>query len=147
MNITLEIIDELRERTNVTYSEAKEALESCNGELVESIIYLEEKGVSSSKSSCSKKKDFNKKTKSFFSAITNVNFDLLKKGKVILRLPLLIFIIMAIIGLPFVIVGLIISVFIGYKIEFTKNGESFKEVNDTINKMSESINSHVNKNE
>jgi hypothetical protein len=147
MNITLETIDELRERTNVTYSEAKKALENCNGELVEAIIYLEEKGVSSSNSSSSKKKNFNKKTKSFFSTITNINFDLLKNGKIILRLPLLIFIIMSIIGFPFVIVGLIISIFIGYKIEFTKNGESLKEFNDTINKMSESINSHVNKNE
>ena len=60
MNITLELIDELKERTNTTYSEAKEALEQCNGELLEAVIYLEGKGVSSSKSPSSKKKDFNK---------------------------------------------------------------------------------------
>jgi hypothetical protein len=133
MNITLELIDELKERTNATYSEAKEALEQRNGELVEAIIYLEGKGVSTSNSSSSGKSDFNKKTKSFFSTINNIDFDLLKNGKVILILPLLIFIIMTIIGLLFVIFGLIISIFKGYKMEFIKNREILKDVNDIIN--------------
>ncbi len=40
--ITLEKIDIVRERTGVSYKEAKEALEENNGELVESIISIEE---------------------------------------------------------------------------------------------------------
>lgn len=43
MNSTLENIDKLRERANISYKEAKEILEKTNGDLVEALIYLEEK--------------------------------------------------------------------------------------------------------
>lgn len=39
--ITLEKIDALRERTGISYSEAKEILEKNNGNLIDSLIYLE----------------------------------------------------------------------------------------------------------
>lgn len=41
MNITLEKIDNLRERANVSYAEAKEALEANEGNMIDAIIYLE----------------------------------------------------------------------------------------------------------
>ncbi|MCL1805079.1 MAG: DUF4342 domain-containing protein [Clostridiales bacterium] len=40
----LEKIDVLRKRLNVTYGEAKEALEQCGGDLVEALVYLERRG-------------------------------------------------------------------------------------------------------
>ena len=39
--ITLEKVDKVRERTNTTYAEAKYALEQCDGDVLEAIIYLE----------------------------------------------------------------------------------------------------------
>lgn len=42
MEITLEKIDTIRERTGVSYKEAKEALEASNGEVVGALVYLEE---------------------------------------------------------------------------------------------------------
>ena len=42
MNITLESIDGLRGRANVGYSEAKEALVACEGDMLDAIIYLED---------------------------------------------------------------------------------------------------------
>ncbi len=39
--ITLEKIDQVVERTGVSYQEAKDALESCNGNVVEAIIQIE----------------------------------------------------------------------------------------------------------
>ena len=42
MNITLEQIDILRKRANVSYKEAKDALEKNNGNMVEALTYLEE---------------------------------------------------------------------------------------------------------
>jgi len=53
----------------------------------------------------------------------SVNFDLIKKDKISLRLPLPIFILIALIGMPFVVIGLIIAILMGYKIEFTKGDE------------------------
>lgn len=42
MEISLEKIDIVRERTGVSYKEAKEALEKSGGEVVNAIIYIEE---------------------------------------------------------------------------------------------------------
>lgn len=42
MSISIEQIDLLRKRANVGYKEAKEALEKCNGDIVEALSYLEE---------------------------------------------------------------------------------------------------------
>lgn len=41
MEITLEKIDNLRERANVSYKEAKDALEANDGNMIDAIIYLE----------------------------------------------------------------------------------------------------------
>lgn len=41
-NITLEQVDIVRERCNVSYAKAKEALEISNGDVLEAIIYLEQ---------------------------------------------------------------------------------------------------------
>lgn len=46
MSIDLEKIDAVIERTGVSYKDAKEALEANNYDVVEAIIYLEEKGDS-----------------------------------------------------------------------------------------------------
>ena len=43
MEITLEKIDIIRERTGATYTEAKEALEACEGNVVDALIYMENK--------------------------------------------------------------------------------------------------------
>lgn len=41
--ITLEKVDQVIERTYATYSEAKEALEACDGDVVSALIYIEKK--------------------------------------------------------------------------------------------------------
>lgn len=49
MEVRLEDIDIIRERTGVSYSKAKEALEQANGSVVDALIYIEkeqkEKGI------------------------------------------------------------------------------------------------------
>ena len=42
MEITLEKIELVKDRTGVTYAEAKEALESADGSVVDAIIAIEE---------------------------------------------------------------------------------------------------------
>ena len=41
MSINLEQIDELRKRANVSYEDAKNALEQNAGNLIEALVYLE----------------------------------------------------------------------------------------------------------
>lgn len=45
MEITLEQVEQLREKTGVTYAQAKQALEYSGGNLLDAIIYLEERGA------------------------------------------------------------------------------------------------------
>ena len=41
---TLEQVEKLREKANVSFEEARAALDACNGDLLEAIIYLEKQG-------------------------------------------------------------------------------------------------------
>jgi len=45
MEITLEMVERLKEKANVSYRQAKEALEYSGGNLLDALIYLEEKGA------------------------------------------------------------------------------------------------------
>lgn len=45
MDITLEMVESLREKVSVTYAQAKQALEYSEGNLLDAIIYLEESGA------------------------------------------------------------------------------------------------------
>lgn len=44
MQIPLEVIDRLRERSGIGYREAKDILGQVDGDLVEALIYIEERG-------------------------------------------------------------------------------------------------------
>lgn len=45
MEITLEMAERLREKAHVSYAQAKEALEYSGGNMLDALIYLEEKGA------------------------------------------------------------------------------------------------------
>ena len=45
MDITLEMVERLKEKANVSYAQAKAALEYSGGNLLDALIYLEEKGA------------------------------------------------------------------------------------------------------
>ncbi|MBS7526762.1 DUF4342 domain-containing protein [Fusibacter paucivorans] len=42
MQITLEMVDEIINRTGATYKEAKEALEACDGDILKALVYMED---------------------------------------------------------------------------------------------------------
>ena len=45
MDISLELVERLREKANVSYAQAKQALEYSQGNLLDALIYLEEQGA------------------------------------------------------------------------------------------------------
>jgi hypothetical protein len=49
VTITLEMVDEVRNRTEADYKLAKEALEICNGDVLEAVIYIESLKLSGEK--------------------------------------------------------------------------------------------------
>ena len=67
MEITLEKIELVKDRTGVTYAEAKQALEETDGSVVDAIIAIEE-----IINTGEKKKGFGKKGEALFSRLTDI---------------------------------------------------------------------------
>jgi len=139
--VTLEKIDQLKSRVNVSYNDAKEALENTEGDILEAIIYLEENGKintneekqeSSSKSGCKVVdwcKNLLKKGNSNFLVIS-------KKETTVLRISLTIAAIL-VIAAPYVsIPAFILAFFTGYSIRFSGSDIEKTKANDAVNKAS-----------
>ena len=137
MDITLEKIDELRERKNVSYSVAKKALENANGDMVEAIIYLEKNDLGESKS-----KKHKKNVESFFKKCKNFRMDILKDDVLSLRLDLLTLLLL-LPAFPIVIVGLVFYILSGYKIKFTNKDKPIKVLNDVVEKCKNSVDENL----
>ena len=92
MEITLEMIDAVRERTGASYAEAQQALENCGGSVVDAIVALEKK-------SGNKTDDVLEKIKAVVKE-GNVNKIRMKKDdKVLLTVPVNVGIVGGLIGL------------------------------------------------
>ncbi len=75
--ITLEKLDQIIERTNVTYGEAKKALEQSEGNVIDAIIYIEENFNTKSK-----KKTKKEEKNEVFEDVKSWIMDLVEKGNV-----------------------------------------------------------------
>ena len=83
-NITLEQIDLIMQRANVSYAEAKEALEHCNGDVVEALLYLEKiDGIKTHKPVSS-----TDKVASFIDKLNATAFIMKKKDRTYVNVPL-----------------------------------------------------------
>lgn len=92
MNITLESVDAVRERSGTSYEEAREALEATGGSVVDALIYLEQKKKSKTDERIEKLKAIVKDG--------NVNKIRLKKDeKVLLTVPVNVGIVGGLVGL------------------------------------------------
>lgn len=142
MNATLEKIDEVRKRANVSYGVAKEALESCNGDVVEAIIYLENQ----KKSTGTKVKYDGDKAASFFNKLG----ELIEKGnrtrivisrneEVLISIPVTIAILITVLAPYVTVVGLLIALFTGHRVKVQGSGENCDKVNEELNKVSKVV--------
>jgi hypothetical protein len=145
MKITLEQIDFLRERANVSYREAKEALEETDGDMVEALVMLEKQNkVSEKKKSAEKKASgsgFGDNMKNFFKKMNRIRFIIKNERGILLNFPLTIAVILAIFATPFVIVGLLVALFTGYRIQFKNENDEDMAVNKYMDKVSDSVKS------
>lgn len=112
--ITLEQIDLLIRRTNVSYAEAKNALEQCNGDVVEALLYLErlENIHNKDLQSCSNKNQF----MSFIDKLNTTPFIMRKKDKVYIHVPLSVALIAIILCFHVSILAIIIAMVCGVRI-------------------------------
>ncbi len=145
MKITLEQIDFLRERANVSYREAKEALEETEGDMVEALVMLEKQNKVSEKKKTAEKKasgsGFGDNLKNFFKRMNRIRFIIKNERGILLNFPLTLAVILAIFATPFVIVGLLVALFTGYRIQFKNESGEDMAVNKYMDKVSDSVKS------
>lgn len=139
MSINLEQIEALRERANVSYGEAKEALETCNGDLVEALIYLEKNNKIKSERFSAKSMGIWETIKKIISKGNSTRFVIKKHEREVLSMPVTIAVIAAIIAPPLVAVGIILALVTSHKFRFESKDGDDMEINKTLDKVSEVV--------
>lgn len=130
--ITIEQIDLIMERANVSYSEAKAALEQTNGDVVEALLLLEkeEKIKTHTVAASSTRKE---KITSFIDKLNATSFIMRKKDRTFVDVPLSVAIILILCTFYVSIIGIILALLFGIKLEFKGENEVAEKINSTIN--------------
>jgi hypothetical protein len=142
MDTTLGKIDEVRKRANVSYGEAKEALENCNGDVVEAIIYLENK----KKAAEDKNKYGGDKAANFFNKIgeliekgNRTRLVISKNEEVLISIPVTIAILITVLAPYVTVVGFLLALLTSHKVKVQGSGENCDKVNEELNKVSKVV--------
>lgn len=159
----LEKAEKLRERANVSYEEALEALKSCDGDLLEAMVMLEKqgkvKGPEQSSYSTSYEEQLHyvsvvdsveeskKNGKSFWERLKNVLdliwqkgndnfFCVYHKDEVAFKIPVWVFVVALVLGWEVVLIAMIVALFFDCRYSFVGKDE-LKSMNEAFNKASE----------
>lgn len=131
MEITVEMVDQVKDKTGVSYKEAKEALVRSNGDVVDAIIDIEENiGVELETAEAKTRTAITEKIKELIKKGNVSKITVKKDGEIILNLPVNVGIIGAVVA-PWVSVAAVIAAF-GTKcvIEVVKTDGSIIDVSD-----------------
>lgn len=156
-----EKVEKLRERANVTFEEAREALDACGGDLLDAMVYLEKQGKakqpeqSTYSTNYEEQKKFvsvketvksQEKSEGLFTTLRGLvrgfvdkcrgNYFCAKKDdEVKFKIPVLAFIVLVIAFWQVVIPVMIVLLFLGFQYSFYGK-DDLKEVNELMNKVS-----------
>jgi len=140
MSINLEQIDELRKRANVSYEDAKNALEQSSGNLIEALVYLEKQNkIKPEETPCSENKFF-KKVKKLIKKGNETKLIVKKDDTVVLNICVTLAVIVTIVVPPIVITALILALVTNHKIRIQKKNSEDSEVNKIFDKLSVAVN-------
>ncbi|MBF4695339.1 DUF4342 domain-containing protein [Fusibacter ferrireducens] len=156
MSVSLEKIDMLMERANISYKEAKEALEKYDGDMVEALIYLEDAHKTGPKPSSANsnqrqyrhqrrqysqrpQNDFFEDMKKFFDKMHKTSFVIGKKNKKVLDIPLTVAAIIILLTLPVSLILLVLPYVFGYKIVILDPKGSKVKVEDAFQFNEETV--------
>lgn len=142
MDIRIEAIDELRKRANVSYEDAKDALERSNGDLLEALILLEKEGKSN--------KDSYEKTAKSWKEYGIVKFvkRAIKKGnsykvmvlkdeKIVVDVTLTATTIVTVVFPYAVGLSFLVALITGYKVKVKGEQGGVQKVNDALENLSD----------
>lgn len=138
MEITLEKIELVKDRTGVTYKEAKEALEKSGGNVVDAIIAIEQAMDQSSSSKFrSQKDDLIKKIKDVIKKGNISRILVTRGGDTILNIPLSVGIVGTIVAPWGIIAGVAAAFGFKCRIEFIKDDGSVIDLTEKAENMYE----------
>ena len=157
-NITLEKVDMVRERTGVNYEEAKQALEVCEGDVLEALIYIEKTQSILNDDNESPKDDEENKTsisieelKVWFKQIIekgNVTRIKIKKDETeLIDIPVNAGIAAGVVAItipPILAAGVIAAIATQITIEITKEDGSVEIINKQISKVANEVKNKAN---
>lgn len=146
--ITLEKIDLVRERTGAAYSEAKEALEACEGNVVDAIIYMEKNKKSTMENFYTSKDEFLTWIKDLINKGNVTRIRVKKDEKVLVDMPVNASIAVGVVAYaiwaPLIAIGVIGAVVTNLTIEITKKDGSVEVVNKVIKETMQGVKGKVN---
>lgn len=157
----LEKVEKLRERANVTYEEAKAALDEANGDILDAMIILENQGKTAKPEKetystkyednfnapevidvkCEEKGNksestFKEKLKKLWQMACDNYILMERKGEHIIQLPIWFFIIIILLGIEFVPIIIVISLFFDCRYSFVGK-DDLRKANEVAKKASE----------
>lgn len=137
MNVSLEQIDELRRRANVGYEEAKDALERCNGDIVEALIYLERNNKAKGGSYNNSGYGFMESVKKLVKQGQETRFVIRKKENTVLNVPVNAVLLTTVVMPPLTVVGGAAALFTGHRIRFERPSGCDMEINRVMDKVAD----------
>ena len=166
MGITLEQVEKLREKADVSYNDAKEALEASDGDLLEALIYLERQGkvtppkdggfyrskVDSSESKDNSQEDKTKTNREGLADLArkfvrfcgtlihkgNINYLVIKKdGEVKTKFTITLLVVMLLFFFWITMPLLIIGLFFGFRYSFRGPNLGKKFVNEVMDNIAD----------
>lgn len=131
MKVTLEQIDELRNRVNVSYEEAKQTLEKNDGDLIKSIIELEKKK--------GRKDEYRGSFTNFTNRLLALKMSVKSKnGSTLMDVPLVLVLLTFIMAFWAVIFLLLLAILTSCKIKIYKDKNS-ADINSLTKNMKETV--------
>lgn len=138
MEITLEQIDLIMQRANVSYAEAKAALEQANGDILEALLLLEkgEKIRTNSTAHNTNHNSTSEKITSFINKLNATNFIMKKKDRTYIDVPLSVALISIILCFHVSIIAIIVALVFGVRIHIKGDNDLASKINSTFDDLS-----------
>jgi hypothetical protein len=142
MSFSLNQIDELRERTGVSYTDAKEALESCNGDMLEAIVYLEKNKKARAAKIKGAGTSFSDKISDLLRKGSTTRFIMRKQERIILNISVNMLVLFGFLTIPLielVAIALLIALITGHRFRFESSSADTAKINETLERVSETV--------
>ncbi len=142
--ITLEMIDEVRKRADVSYKEAKDALEAVGGDPVEAIILLESKkhkGIGDNVTEMGN--EILETLKSLVKKGNLTRITLEKEGKSAVDIPIVAGALGAVFFTPATVAAILASLVAGYQLKIVKDDGSIIDIKDMTEDTIQTVKTRV----